>query len=382
MKTVRFYKMRSAWAALIFALLIAETAVGQLYWTDNLGGRIVTANRDGTGETTLISGLLNPSGIAIDAVNGKVYWTEWNGSVNISRANLDGTGIEPLVTGHTTANEIDLDLDNGHMYWTEWNGRNVLQANLDGSGIVTLITGALGAEGIALDVASGHMYLGSEDGGVSISRADLDGSNHIPIVAGFTFPTVRGVKLDLVNGKVYWASLSPDSSIVRANLDGTGVEAVVSAPGNNWDVALDPGADEMFSTYFSGGNIYRSELDGSNLEALNLGGSGNFFIDLLVYDPDGDGVRVGDDLCPHTAIPEGVPTVKLNPGHWSLSDDNFDFDTVIKGKGVGTGRSYSTADTAGCSCEQIIAALDLGDGHTKHGCSISSMDEWVELVTP
>jgi hypothetical protein len=42
----------------------------------------------------------------------------------------------------------------------------------------------------------------------------------------------------------------------------------------------------------------------------------------------------------------------------------------------------TTTDTAGCSCAQIIAALGLGKGHTKHGCSISAMDEWVALVNP
>ncbi len=99
-------------------------------------------------------------------------------------------------------------------------------------------------------------------------------------------------------------------------------------------------------------------------------------------DDDGDGVVDDDDVCAWTVIPESVPTVELKPNHWALTDDDdpFDFDTVTKGKGNGPGRSYDTTDTAGCSCEQIIAALGLGQGHTKHGCSISAMDEWVALV--
>ena len=44
--------------------------------------------------------------------------------------------------------------------------------------------------------------------------------------------------------------------------------------------------------------------------------------------------------------------------------------------------SYTVEETAGCSCEQIIELQDLGLGHTYHGCSISAMDDWVELVTP
>jgi hypothetical protein len=101
-------------------------------------------------------------------------------------------------------------------------------------------------------------------------------------------------------------------------------------------------------------------------------------------DSDGDGVTDPDDFCPDTAILEGVPTVTLNPNHWALTDDEdvFEFDTVIEGAGKGPDRSYTTADTAGCSCEQIIALQGLGDGHTQHGCSISAMDDWVELVNP
>jgi hypothetical protein len=99
-------------------------------------------------------------------------------------------------------------------------------------------------------------------------------------------------------------------------------------------------------------------------------------------DSDGDGVPDPDDFCPETAIPEaGVPGRKLGVNRWALMDDDFDFDTKDP-KGKGPERAYSTADTAGCSCEQIIAALELGRGHTKFGCSISAMDDWVLLMNP
>ena len=108
--------------------------------------------------------------------------------------------------------------------------------------------------------------------------------------------------------------------------------------------------------------------------------------DICPYDPDndadGDGVCGDVDRCPGTVIPESVPTVELKPNHWALVDGDWIFDTVSKGKGNGPGRSYTTTDTAGCSCEQIIAAQGLGQGHTKFGCSISAMDDWVALVNP
>ena len=39
--------------------------------------------------------------------------------------------------------------------------------------------------------------------------------------------------------------------------------------------------------------------------------------------------------------------------------------------------SYTIQQTHGCGCAQIIDALGLGNGHTKFGCSISAMDEWI-----
>jgi predicted extracellular nuclease len=103
----------------------------------------------------------------------------------------------------------------------------------------------------------------------------------------------------------------------------------------------------------------------------------------LFGDEDNDGVFDQLDNCSGTVIPESVPTTgQLNPNHWALTDGDSLFDTVVKGKGKGPKRSYSIFDTAGCSCAQIIEAQGLGDGHSKYGCTIGVMDNWVELVTP
>ena len=101
----------------------------------------------------------------------------------------------------------------------------------------------------------------------------------------------------------------------------------------------------------------------------------------LLGDLDEDGVLNGDDFCPGTMIPEAAPTVRLGVNRWALMGGDTDFDTTVT-NGKGPNRSYSTTDTAGCSCEQIVEAQGLGRGHIKFGCSIGVMDGWVELVTP
>jgi predicted extracellular nuclease len=101
----------------------------------------------------------------------------------------------------------------------------------------------------------------------------------------------------------------------------------------------------------------------------------------LTKDKDDDGVFDSADACPSTVIPESVPTNRLGVNRWALSDDNFEFDTTTS-QGTGSGRSYTTNDTAGCSCEQIIDALGIGEGHSKFGCSNGIMDNWMRQVSP
>lgn len=96
-------------------------------------------------------------------------------------------------------------------------------------------------------------------------------------------------------------------------------------------------------------------------------------------DQDGDSVPDESDFCPGTAIPEGVPAIELKNNRYALVDLDTVFETVRRGNSQGP--TFDLEDTAGCSCEQIIEALDLGRGHEKFGCSASAMAAWVALVS-
>jgi hypothetical protein len=104
---------------------------------------------------------------------------------------------------------------------------------------------------------------------------------------------------------------------------------------------------------------------------------------IQLLDEDDDGVTDSFDLCPGTSIPEAVvpSNGEVLVNHFALFDGDTMFDTT-EPFGEGPGNSYDTADTLGCSCEQIIAEQGLGQGHVKHGCSIEVMDDWVALVNP
>ncbi len=78
-------------------LSIALDTTNHKIYVTNAWGKIQRMNVNGSNfQPNLITDLESPDGIAVDAVNGKVYWTEKGG---ISRANLNGKNIENIVTG-------------------------------------------------------------------------------------------------------------------------------------------------------------------------------------------------------------------------------------------------------------------------------------------
>jgi predicted extracellular nuclease len=105
---------------------------------------------------------------------------------------------------------------------------------------------------------------------------------------------------------------------------------------------------------------------------------------LVLYffrDEDKDGVGDDADACPATMLPEGAGSAGLGVNRFADTDGDGVFNTVLP-EGNGPQRSFDIFDTAGCSCEQIIDEVGLGKGHTKFGCSIGAMDNWVQRVSP
>jgi len=95
-------------------------------------------------------------------------------------------------------------------------------------------------------------------------------------------------------------------------------------------------------------------------------------------DSDGDGICNYDDACDGTVIPEDVPTHGLAVNHFALVDHDGIFDTIPP-RG-GPERIFTIADTAGCSCEQILYALGGRFGQYRNGCSYGTMLNWVRNV--
>jgi predicted extracellular nuclease len=91
-------------------------------------------------------------------------------------------------------------------------------------------------------------------------------------------------------------------------------------------------------------------------------------------DADGDGVADACDSCEATDIPESVPTRRLLPLHYALVDGDTTFDTAPWLEWLRI--TFTTQDTHGCACEQIIDELRLGAAARRHGCGLPVMVLW------
>ena len=158
---------------------------GKVYWTAQTGrssGTVNSANLDGSGMTEVAESRFSiPTGIAIDATNKHLYWT--NSSGNLKRATLDGKRIQNAL--QNLQDPMDLALDGGNAYWTQGDGK--------------------------------------------VRFVNLQGTKNLRNISTGTDPAMS---LTIAGGKVYWTEKTGDSSgtVNSANLDGSGVTEIYASP--------------------------------------------------------------------------------------------------------------------------------------------------------
>lgn len=231
----------------------------------------------------------DPRGIAVDTVNGKIYYGD---GLGIGRMNLDGSSPTTLISLLATPGDIEVDPVGGKIYYSALfagAGNGIFSANLDGSSVTTIHTNASLAAALApatvtvndvfnlsIDTEAGLLYWSADDGGVAgrigLNVSSVDGGG----VSQFFVGTSRGDSIDRMDidfgaGDVYYTVGSGTDEVRRSTLAGGGVTTLVSGLGRPGALALDLINDDMF--FFIGGRIYQRELDGTAIsDKLILGG--------------------------------------------------------------------------------------------------------------
>jgi len=229
--------------------------------------------------------------------------------------------------------------------------------------------------------------LASRGGGFEVRDYNANVSLANTIVAGnsvFEAPWSGDVNCD---GGGCAAVVDFGNNFSDNDIFGPGVAEII--PGVDFDTTLADNGGPTLTHALLPGSVAIDAAGDCGLETDQRGflrwdgacDSGAFEYGATAPDADQDGVLDEVDMCLDTAIPESVPTRKLGVNRWTLVDDDGTFDTAPPpGGGGGPDFTFTIADTGGCSCEQIIEAWDLGQGHTKFGCSTGVMLQWITQV--
>ena len=312
--------------------LAQEETVSFMYWVDRGNDTIKRAALDGSGETILVSSLIDPAAIAVTPEN--IYWIE-DGNDTIKRAALDGSGATTLVTGVVSGRGIAATSD--YIYWLDAQDTTIKRAGLDGSGATTLVNGVRSGRGIA--VTSNHIYWIERLTNGAIKRAALDGSG---VTTLLTLPSnIRNPNALAVTFQyVYWIN-NVGREIKRVGLDGSNPTTLVS--GLTTDSAgIAVTSQHIYWTELTSDTIKRSGLDGTNPITLIDSGLdsplGIVTLDNVVtpvsFAPDGDftkdrlrgwRVRTQEDMV------SGMTYIKLR---WNLLTGADGYEISVLDNGV------------------------------------------------
>jgi sugar lactone lactonase YvrE len=278
--------------------------VGRLFFLDLAGGRVLSANPDGSDLKTIVEeGRKLPDGLVIDSAARRMYWTNMgNPQANdgsILRSDLDGKNMTTVVPpgGTFTPKQLQLEKESGKLYWCDREGMRVMRANLDGSNIETLVDTSQGdprpgrdlrkwCVGIAVDAAGGKFYWtqkGADKAGQGrIFRANIElprgrsPANRGDIELLYdNLPEPIDLDVDPTTRTLYWTDRGDPprgNTVNRAPMDPTAgnrkdPEILFSHLMEGIGLALDLNGGRMFITDFAG-TVYSANLDGSNKKTL------------------------------------------------------------------------------------------------------------------
>ncbi|XP_037530480.1 low-density lipoprotein receptor-related protein 8 [Nematolebias whitei] len=104
-----------------------------LYWTSPEKGSINVALLDGSSQHQLITGLQKPSAVAVDPLQGFLFWAQCGSTPKIERAGLDGHNRMVLVTSLIKQPvALSLDVPRHLLYWFDQGMRSISRVSLEG----------------------------------------------------------------------------------------------------------------------------------------------------------------------------------------------------------------------------------------------------------
>ena len=251
--------------SVVVATTVCAGAWGQdLYWTETIPGAVRTMDAQGVSWQTVVGGLNGPLALDADAGVAQAFMIE-GGTGNIQRVNFDGTGLQTIVPGSPGYGQgIALDPVNQKVWWSNWNTGDINNANYDGTGVQTVFSVPSGIGGLDIDLTNQRVYIAATG---SIISANLNGSG---LTTVYTSPggNLLDVAVDAVNAKLYWTD-NLLGKVQRSDLSGANVQDVLTS-GLVTPIGIDvePTLGKFFVANKGSGDIVSANLNGTGAQVL------------------------------------------------------------------------------------------------------------------
>ncbi|XP_056271193.1 low-density lipoprotein receptor-related protein 8-like isoform X2 [Pseudoliparis swirei] len=204
-----------------------------LFWSSR--GSVFRVSVDGPeeGPALVLTFEGSASGLAVDWIHRLLYWTSTeSGSVHVGL--LDGSAQRRLVTGLENPSAVAVDPLQGHIFWAQCGAApQIVRANRSGGDRVVLVSSALRRPvALSLDVPR-QLLFWADRGTRSISRVSLEGRHRKTVVESNGYLD-RPLGLAVFEGFVFWTEEATRSLCRASKHDGLQLQVLlsnISSPG-------------------------------------------------------------------------------------------------------------------------------------------------------
>ena len=275
-------------AALVFAMFSTTVARAEIFvmnWSE-LG---ITRTADPNANATQYWSTTYSNGIGFNHTNNNVYY--WGaGSSDLYAVDSSGTSSSLLwnysTVASTSGNDafaIGVDLT-GRIYASAANNAAIVRANADGSSPAVWFNATSTYEGMGgtlVPLANGDIVTIAWKSGQS--AADLI---RIPAHSGLS-TTYSVIAADLP-GDANWVAVDPSGNyyvsrqwaniVMKVLPNGTTSDFISSGLNRPTGLAFDKGLNQLLVNNFSGGDVFRYDLSGTQVGTYGTGYNGPYFI--------------------------------------------------------------------------------------------------------
>ena len=262
--------------------MVIDTLHSMMYWSAD-SGKIWQADMTGSNKQEFLCGLIRPSNLALDLVYENIYWMNAS-SDTLYCAGLDGEKIKSVIEHNKKIIDYVVDGDGRRIYFFDDNGRVLKSVNLDGNEEEIVYTFEFGGSRreIQLDSKNKKLYLTHSYG---VWRMNTDGTEFEALVKRDNLVAIY-LCLDLSKGEIYWCDIYGSGTIYRSRLDGRNIEPLIVSYQKPLCLALDPENDKIYWANIYA-DVYKCNTDGSDVEFL----TNDFTINTDILDIDLDMVN-------------------------------------------------------------------------------------------